>query len=83
MRISFPQLLIVSLLQFGGINAHVTLLSYKINLSNSMVGQIQVISVLQTQGELKRKSSISKIPLWSGKYGFILVILNVLQLLSI
>lgn len=83
MRISFPQLLIVSLLQFGGINTHATLLSHKINLSNSMVGQIQVISVLQTQGEFKRKSSILKMPLWSGKYGFILVMLNVLQLLSI
>lgn len=83
MRISFAQLLIASLLQFGGINTHATLSSYKINPSKSWVGQIQVISVLKTQGEPKRKSSILKMPLWSGKYGFILVIFDVLQLLCI
>lgn len=79
MRISFAQLLIASLLQFGGINAHAALPSYKINPSDSLVGQIQVISVPQTHEEFKRKSSILKMPLWSGKYGFILVIFNVLQ----
>lgn len=83
MRISFAQLLIASLQQFGSINTHATLSSYKINPSNSLVGQIQVISVMQTQGELKRKPSTLEMPLWSGKYGFILVIFNILQLLCI
>lgn len=48
MRISFAQLLFASLLQFEGINTHATLSSYKINPRNSLVGQIQVISVLDS-----------------------------------
>ena len=55
----------------------------KNNPSNSLVGQIQVISILQTEGEVKRKRSILKVPPWSGKYGIIIVIFNVLQLLCI
>lgn len=60
MRISFAALLIASLLQFGGNNTCPTLHSYKIYPSNSLVGQIQVISVLQIQGAHRRKSSILK-----------------------
>lgn len=81
---SFAQLKgIASLQQLGDINTHATLPSHKINPSKSLVGQIQVISALQTEGEVKRKPSILKMLLWSGKYGIILVTFNIPQLLCI
>lgn len=48
-----------------------------------LVGQMQVISILQTEGEVKRRPSILQTSPWSGKYDIIIVTLNVLQLLYI
>lgn len=47
------------------------------------MGQIQVSSILQAEGEVKRKPLILKMPPWSGKYGITIVIFNVLKLLFV